>query len=59
MNNGIHIGGTTKQQHERTLEMLANMKTQQSLAAMLWFLYDTQTTYDDLKTLAEMAKEMK
>lgn len=59
MNNGIHIGGTMKQQHERTLEMLANMKTQQSLAAMLWFLYDTQTTYDDLKTLAEMAKEMK
>jgi len=35
------------------------METQQSLAAMLWFLYDTQTTYDDLKTLAEMAKEMK
>ena len=59
MNTGIHEGGSMKQQHERTLEMLADMKTHQSLEAMLWFLYDTQTTHDDLKTLAEMAKEMK
>jgi hypothetical protein len=59
MNNGINIGGSMKQQHERTLEMLAEMKTQQSLAAMLWFLYDTQTTRDDLKMLAVMAEELK
>lgn len=47
------IGGTMNGQHQRTVEMLIEMK---SLPEMLWFLYDSQTELKDLKTLAEIAQ---
>lgn len=52
------IGGTMRGQHERTVEMLADMKNDDRapLSRLLWFLYDSQTTYEDLKALAEIAQ---
>jgi len=55
----LMIGGTLQQQHERTVEMLNEMKEQQTLSAMLWFLYDCQTELKDLKTLAKIAQQEK
>lgn len=50
------IGATLKGQHYRTLEMIERMmENKKSLSEILYFLYDCQTQYKDLKTLAEMA----
>lgn len=57
MANSFYIGGSMQAQHERTVEMLSDMKSEQSLAEMLWFLYDCQTELKDLKALAEIAQK--
>lgn len=49
-------GATLEGQHYRTLEMIERMiEDKKSLSSILYFLYDCQTQYEDLKLLAEMA----
>lgn len=50
-------GGTLQGQHERTVDMLEDMKNdpEKQLWEMLYFLYDSQTTLSDLKQLSEIA----
>ncbi len=53
-------GGTMKGQHERTVDMLEDMmKKERPVAEVLWFLYDCQTTNEQLKALAEIAQRRK
>jgi hypothetical protein len=56
----MYSGGTMFVQHVRTVDMLQDMIDQKKpLTDILWFLYDCQTTYDDLKQLAQIAKDVK
>ena len=52
------MGSTLLGQHDRTLDMLEDFLEQgKSLHEILWFIYDCQTDYAQLKTLATMAQE--
>ena len=52
------MGSTLLGQHDRTIDMLEDFIEQgKSLHEILWFLYDCQTDYAQLKTLATMAQE--
>lgn len=52
----IRIGGTLEGQHQRTVDMLEDKVHAGDLVHLLWLLYDSQTTYEDLKRLAEIAQ---
>lgn len=57
--SGGSSGGTLRGQHERTVDMLSEMKEERKLSEILWFLYDCQTELVDLKTLAQIAESRK
>lgn len=52
----MYSGGTLEGQHQRTVDMLEDKARAGDLVHLLWLLYDSQTTYEDLKRLAEIAQ---
>jgi len=54
----MYSGGTLKGQHERTADMLTDFAGSEEIATrIVWFLYDSQTTHDQLRDIAQILQD--